>query len=63
MRLAAYSRSFDEEGEGDNDRALTRFVCEKAQLLWSLPHAHTLCGLELTHNRQNTKKGGIDVGT
>ena len=60
MRFAAYSRSFDEEGEGDNNHASTRFACEKAQLSWSLPHAHTLRSLELARNRQNTEKGGID---
>ena len=63
MRLAAYSRNFDEEGEGDNSYAFTWFTCEKVQLLWSLPHTHTLRSFELARNRQNTEKGGIYVGT
>ena len=61
MRWAACSRIFDEEGEGDNNHPLTRFTCEKAQLLGSLPHAHTLRGLGLARNRQNTENDGMDV--
>lgn len=30
MRLAAYSRDFDEEGGREYNHALTRFACEKA---------------------------------
>jgi len=63
MRWAAYSRIFDEEGEGDNNHALTRFPCKKGQLSWSLLHAHTSRGLGLARNRQNTDKDGTDVGT